>query len=99
MTIASSSSCREWTIRSDKVTWSRELEAIHGRAPGTFPGTLDSFWEGVHPEDRGRVHTAIQRAVRGREPYHIEYRAVRPDGAVRWLEAWGRVFRTAEGEP
>src|SRR5690606_18802865 len=58
-----------------------------------------SFWEGVHPEDRGRVHTAIQRAVRGREPYHIGYRAVRPDGAVRWLEAWGRVFRTAEGEP
>ena len=89
----------ERTIRHGEVVWSDEMETIHGLAPGTFAGTQDAFWERVFPEDRVRVRAAIERAVRGGEPYHVEYRTVRPSGEVRWLEAWGRVLRTPEGEP
>jgi len=89
----------EWALREGEVVWSEEMEAIHGLAPGSFAGTHDAFWDRVFPEDRGRVRAAIERAIRGDEPYHAEYRTVRPDGSVRWLEAWGRVLRTPDGEP
>jgi PAS domain S-box-containing protein len=89
----------EWDIQAGTVTWSRELEAIHGLEAGGFPGTFDAFRDQIHPEDRERVMSAIERAVRGEEPYHVEYRTVRADGGVLWLEAWGRVFRRRGGRP
>jgi PAS domain S-box-containing protein len=43
----------------------------------------------VHPEDRAASATRVQRLVQGRaRPYRAEYRAMRKDGSVRWLEAF-----------
>ena len=89
----------EWTIGSGLVKWSHGLESIHGLAPGTFPGTFEAVQREVHPADRERVAESIQRSVAGGLPYHVEYRIVRTDGAVRWVEGVGQVFRDANGRP
>lgn len=89
----------EWLIRSGRVNWSPELEAIHGYAPGTFPGTIAAFQAEIHPEDRERVGGAIARAIAQRNEHHIEYRIVRTDGQVRWVEGRGQLFLDGDGEP
>jgi PAS domain S-box-containing protein len=43
---------------------------------------------GIHPDDRERVKEALE--VHGEANLNIEYRIVRPDGAVRWI--WARAF-------
>ena len=43
----------------------------------------DSILRRVHPEDRDRVADSTRRALT--EPVQVEYRFVRPDGAVRWF--------------
>ena len=88
----------EWTIATGKVAWSPSLEAIHGLAPGAFDGTLQGFLKDVHPEDVARVEGDV-RAALDRGTHRIEYRIVRPDGAVRWVEGRGDVFYDAQQRP
>jgi PAS domain S-box-containing protein len=88
----------EWAIGSGRVSWSSALEAIHGLAPGTFGGTFAAFRSDVHPEDIDRVERAVERSLET-GTHRLEYRIVRPDGAIRWLEARGEVSYDADGRP
>src|SRR6185295_13930434 len=88
----------EWDMSSRAVTWSTQLEAIHGLAPGTFGGTFEAYLYDIHPEDRAYVQDTIAHSIELGE-HHLEYRIVWPDGSVHWLEASGKVIRDGRGEP
>jgi PAS domain S-box-containing protein len=87
----------EWTVATDEVRWSPSLERIHGMVPGTFRGTSDAMLEEAHPDDRESLRRAAETALKRNGQYTVEYRIVRRDGAVRWVEARGRVLRDAWG--
>lgn len=89
----------EYTMQTGVVKWSPGLEAIHGLAPGTFPGTFEAFCNEIHPEDRDRVLRAIDAAVTERRDHHVQYRIIRADGRVRWVEGRGRLFLDAAQQP
>ncbi|MCE3225275.1 MAG: putative Histidine kinase, partial [Nitrospira sp.] len=89
----------EWNILTNHVGWSTGLEAIHGLAPGTFDGTFEGYQQDIHPEDRERVLRAISQTLEGDEPYQIEYRIIRPDGAIQWVEGKGKLYRAPAGSP
>jgi PAS domain S-box-containing protein len=89
----------EYTIGTGAVKWSPGLEAMHGYAPGGFPGTFEAFRNEIHPDDRERVLRALGEAVERRRDHHVEYRIVRPYGTVRWVEGRGQLFSDAEGRP
>ncbi|MGH6924502.1 MAG: PAS domain S-box protein [Propylenella sp.] len=80
----------EWDMASGKVVWSPGLERIHGIEEGSFGGTFEDFKRDVHPEDIESLVARIKEALETRRDYHVAYRIVRPDGALRWLEAFGR---------
>ncbi len=82
-----------WDITSDKVTWSSNLESIHGLPAGSFPDTFRFFQQDIHPDDRPGVRAAIDEALRTGDPYSVRYRlpGPRPDGE-RWIRAMGAVF-------
>jgi PAS domain S-box-containing protein len=89
----------EWDIRTQRVSWSPGLEAIHGLGPGTFPGTFEAFQSDIHPEDRARVLDSIRRALDEGADHRVEYRLLLPDGSLRWVEARGKLFRDESGQP
>jgi PAS domain S-box-containing protein len=89
----------QWTMGTGDLKWSPGLEAIHGYAPGTFPGTFEAFRQEIHPEDRDRTLAAITEAAQQRRDHHIEYRIVRADGTMRWVEGRGQLFLNDRGEP
>ena len=90
----------EWDIASGRVSWSPELESIHGLEPGTFDGSFDAFRRDIHPADAVRVESAVAATLTTPEvEYCVEYRIVRPDGMCRWLEARGRVLLDGAGRP
>jgi PAS domain S-box-containing protein len=88
----------EWTVGTDRVAWSEEMERIHGLAPGTFGGSFQDYRRLLHPDDAERVLAGIGPSLQGREGAQV-YRIVRPDGQVRWVEAHGRLLRDEEGAP
>jgi two-component system, cell cycle sensor histidine kinase and response regulator CckA len=89
----------EWNLSTNRVTWSASLEAIHGLAPGTFGGGFEDFKRDIHPEDLEFVLEQVQKALAMRADYHVAYRINRPDGAVRWVEAFGHVLQGFKGQP
>jgi PAS domain S-box-containing protein len=87
----------DWDLRTNRVAWSPQLEAMHGLAPGTFGSTLDRYFAHLHPEDVDRVRAEIGASLKTGE-LHLNYRGVWPTGEVRWYEARGQVTRDAAGK-
>ncbi len=57
---------------------------------------LDHWSATVHPDDRARAEQSLPRVLAG-EAHGIEYRIIRPDGAVRWMRDTGFPILDANG--
>jgi len=84
---------------SDILYWSPELRAYWGLSDSQ-PVSVTEVPRVLHPEDRERVVAAIAHAhdpsSEGR--YEQRFRILRPDGAVRWIEARSQTFFEGDGE-
>jgi PAS domain S-box-containing protein len=82
----------EWNASKGTAYWSPEHYELFGWDPGV-PITWDRWLEAVHPEDRQRIaQNGSQLLERGRAEgalrgHKDEYRIIRADGAVIWLES------------
>lgn len=89
-----------WDMTTGRVDWSEDIERMHGIPVGSFEGTFDAYQRDMHAEDRDRVLAIVAASVERGESHHLEYRIVRPDGAIRWLRAHGQYERDpATGRP
>jgi PAS domain S-box-containing protein len=60
---------------------------IHGFPEGTSEIARSECLAGVHPDDLGRVEQCRSDAFHERRrEYNVEYRIIRPDGELRWVE-------------
>jgi diguanylate cyclase (GGDEF)-like protein/PAS domain S-box-containing protein len=85
-------------VKSDQIIYvSPAARDLFGYAPEEFLRNQNLWLEVVHPEDRPRMSAAWERVRRG-EPFDIEYRALHPDGTLRWINDRGRQIRDARGE-
>ncbi len=89
----------DWDIAHNRVTWTDRLYEFHGLPPGSFAGTVEAFSALLHPDDRERVATALDKSLLGKAPYQVEFRTIRPDGEVRWLVTAAQLIRNERGEP
>jgi two-component sensor histidine kinase len=81
-----------WELESDTVTWSRNLEALHRRAAGSFEGTYAGFRKDVHDDDWPAVEASLKEALRTHGSYRARYRLpVHDDGEESWIESNGTV--------
>jgi PAS domain S-box-containing protein len=88
----------EWDAAKDLVRWSAGLEAIVGIPEGSFDGNLTGMSRYIHPADLDRFLQARQASYERRTPFELEFRFVRPDGAVRWVSSRGAPNLGAQGE-
>ncbi len=90
----------EWDVESGVVSWTANLETMHGFEPGTFPGTIEEFQNTIHPDDRHRVWSGIDAALAGSgDRFETAYEFVRSDGSSGHLVGRGRVLRRRDGRP
>jgi PAS domain S-box-containing protein len=90
----------EWDIPSNRLTCSDGLYSIYGITAEDFDGHYEpSNTQYIHPADRKRVETEMQRAVETGTPIDIEYRIIRPDGRVRRLHSRAELTADAAGNP
>ena len=71
---------------------------IYGRPPTDLHRGAEFWIEAIHPDDKPSVIEAWQRMRAGGD-FNLEYRIVRPDGVVRWLNDRAYLVRGAAGEP
>jgi PAS domain S-box-containing protein len=89
----------DWNVRTGKVAWTPQLEAIFGLEPESVTSYAD-FRDRVHRDDIDAVEAQRDAAVRRHETFSLEFRIIRPDGQVRWISAaGGAIYDEATGEP
>jgi PAS domain S-box-containing protein len=68
--------------------WSEELYNMIGLDPGSpVPQMAEYIERFVHPDDRSHMREAVLRRVNADHRFTMEYRIVRPDGTLRYLQS------------
>lgn len=79
-----------WQVATEQLEWTRNLESIHCLPSGTFDGTIASFTQDIHPDDKETVWAAIRGALETGEGYEVRYRTYPAEGRDPiWIGAKG----------
>jgi PAS domain S-box-containing protein len=87
----------DWDIGSGIILWTS------GRHSSAQTHNLEQDYQSwraiVHPEDIDWVEADIARSLAEQRDLYIEYRAIHPDGSVRWVSNIGHAFYNEAGQP
>jgi PAS domain S-box-containing protein len=77
-----------WEIKPDgQLAWDDNFFRLVGLSPAKDAPAAERFLAMVHPEDQARMQDARDRMKQGKQPPpRDEYRLIRPDGRMIWLE-------------
>jgi PAS domain S-box-containing protein len=87
----------ERDYETQRVSLSEETCRIFGVEAVDLPHWQGRWLSLIHPDDRARVAAASDAALTGGPRYDVEYRVVRPDGAIRIVHSQGDVIRDERG--
>ncbi len=88
-----------WAFNArEALYWSDENFRIWGFNPQQGLPDRDAVLQRIHPEDRDKVVEYVQKAVREKIDYAVEFRIVLPDGTVKHIHGLGHPVFSASGE-
>ena len=85
----------EWTPQ--KSVWGEKLYDLLG-IDSNQEATTDLLFSLVHPDDVDGLKSHWEKAIVGTEPFHADFRIIRPDGRIRWIKGMGEVVRDDAGK-
>ena len=89
----------DMALGPDRMNWSKQTFRLFGLDPATASASLEAWRRAVHPDDLPLAETRIEEAFRERRHYAVSYRVILPDGAIRWIDAFGKVSYDDVGAP
>ena len=81
----------ELDIASQTLSWSNEIYRMFGIEPGSQQPSSELFYSLVHEEDRARMLDRQQDSYDTGVIFDEEYRIVRPDGEVRYMNSRAQI--------
>jgi PAS domain S-box-containing protein len=87
-------------LEQNLITWDEGSCALyHLPHNGLYSLTLEDAWAMIHPDDREAVKARIAAAaeLEADGQYDSQYRAVLPDGKLRWFRSHGQALYRNEG--
>jgi two-component sensor histidine kinase len=91
----------DWYVQSDTFFSDARFAEMFSVDPakGDKGAPLAEYLAGIHPEDAERIADAVNRTVTTGERFVQEYRLLRKDGSIRWVEARGECLAGEDGRP
>src|ERR1700756_5321335 len=90
-----------WAWRSAGETalhLSEEWYRIYGFDPEMGMPAWEQLQERIHPDDRPKWQRTLDRAIREKSEYHVEFRILLPGGTVKYVHAVGHPVFNAAGD-
>ena len=85
-------------LRTQKIDWTPEFEILFDYEPGSNTRVYSEWLERVHPDDRVQAEAKLQETLdRKLLEYRDEYRIIRRDGQIRWIETVGELQQDEQG--
>lgn len=88
-----------WNLTDRSVVWSDETYRIYGLSKEQFQPTPKSFFSLVHPDDQPLLAQWRNQYTKDDAPSEIEFRIIRPDGDIRFINGRGNLERDTLGNP
>ncbi|MBW4472174.1 MAG: PAS domain S-box protein [Stenomitos rutilans HA7619-LM2] len=82
----------ELDVATENVVWSEESFHIFGWDVTQPEPTLAQFMALLHPDDRYSLEHSVRHTIATGMPYSTDFRAVLPDGTIRYVEAKGEAI-------
>ncbi len=84
----------DWDLRDNRVYYSARWKEMAGFADDEVEAVPGSWFELVHPDDRGALERGIaQQIAVGSDRVEYRYRLLHRDGSYRWMLCRGAVVR------
>ncbi|MGE4063016.1 MAG: sensor histidine kinase [Rhodospirillaceae bacterium] len=82
-----------YTVADNICVYDARAQKLYGLTHGRFVHDEEGVKRMIHPDDLDGMWKAVAIAVDpvGEGRYDVEYRVRQPDGAWRWVSAWGLV--------
>ena len=85
----------EWNVQTDVLTSSGARLDLFESEGGMFASGKTAI-QYVHPDDQAARVSMVKASLAGLAPWHLEYRTLRTDGSVLWLEERANLSRHPE---
>ncbi|MGB3684177.1 MAG: PAS domain S-box protein [Rubrobacteraceae bacterium] len=89
----------EYYPGEDRASWSDQLYTIFGLSPQGAAPSYKRFLKFVCLEDRRLLHRLLQESLENRTQQSTDFRIVRADGEVRWVNAQYEIAYGDAGNP
>ena len=89
-----------WEIDSPSgtPTWSEEIFYIFGLDPARGEPSFVAHQDLIHPDDWDLLTDSMAKGSKQGIPFDIDFRLIRPDKSIRWMNAKGYPTGKREGE-
>ncbi|MDQ5986521.1 MAG: Sensor histidine kinase RcsC [Syntrophus sp. SKADARSKE-3] len=89
----------DWNLQTKEMIWDDRMLELYGLTRENFPGGIEAWEQGLHPDDYSRAVEECQAALCGEHDFDTEFRVRHPDGTVVHIKANGLVLRDDMGNP
>lgn len=89
---ASDASEWEWDLVNNKIFWSDDLYAMFGKDRDSFNPSIHGWSNLVFIDDRNIVNEAYKNSYKNKTNLDVEFRILKDDGSIKWLNLTGRFF-------
>jgi len=89
-----------WNVaRRENIHWSQEQYRLFGLDPNSDSLAFETAYRRIHPEDQATFNEVLERAIRERSDFEVDFRIVLPDGSTKYIRSVGHPVFNASGEP
>jgi PAS domain S-box-containing protein len=88
-----------WNVaRRENIHWSQEQYRLFGLDPNNDSSSFEAAFKRIHPEDQATFDKVLERAIRERSDFEVDFRIVLPDGSTKYIRSVGHPVFSASGE-
>ncbi len=89
----------DWDILTGDEYWSPRFLQILGIDDPDFVPTYDKFINRLHPEDKDFVSESVDKHLKYKKEYDIDFRLKHENGSYIWVHARGQAVWDGQGKP
>lgn len=82
----------EWDLVQNKIYWSDDLYEMFGKDKSSFNPAIIGWSNLVFIDDREIVNDAYRDSYKNKSNLDVEFRIVKEDGTIKWLNLTGRFY-------
>ncbi|MGQ8335709.1 PAS domain S-box protein [Sunxiuqinia sp. A32] len=89
----------DWNIEKNNMVWNDRMFELYGMTPDTFTGEIDSWGNGLHPEDKEQAIEEVNLALNQTKKFNTTFRVVHPSGKILHIKADAVTLLDEENKP